>query len=395
MQSRRLILSGMIGGVACAANPLGAVAEGWLGNLAPFVKNQTRQPALSFLQPQSNDLSSWKASARAALLDHLLYSPEPVQPNPQLVSRTDRGAYFEEMLWFSTAPDVRVPAYLLIPKNRKLPAPAIVALHDHGAFYLWGKEKLVATDDEHPSLREFKANYYAGRSIASDLAASGYVVIVIDMFYWGERRLLLNTDPAGFRDRSRMSEAGVREFNARSAKLVELTSRALAVAGVTWTGVMTWDDIRTIDYLVTRPEVDPERIGCVGLSIGGYRATHLTALDSRVKASVIVCWMTSFSRQLDRLNGIDFLNIVPGLYHKLDYPDVVAMGMPAATLVISGTRDELFDDTGLRESVAGLQAAYEKAGIAQKLRCSLYEAPHEFNADMQREAWEWFGKWLI
>jgi dienelactone hydrolase len=395
MRSRRSILSGVIGGIACAANPLGAVADGWLGSLAPFIRSQSKQATLSFLRPQFDDLSIWKASARSALLTHLAYSPEPTPPNPQLVSRADRGAYFEETLWFSTAPNVRVPAYLLIPKNGKLPAPAVVALHDHGAFFLWGKEKLVESDHEHPSLSKFKANFYSGRSIASDLAARGYVVIVIDMFYWGERRLLLDTDPADFRDRSLMSEAQVREFNARSAQLVDLTSRALAVAGVTWPGVTLWDDIRTLDYLVTRPEVDPNRIGCIGLSIGGFRAAHLAALDSRIKASIIVCWMTSFSRQLDRLNGIDYVNIIPGLYHKLDYPDVVPMGMPAATLVISSAQDKLFDEAGLRESTAKLRACYEKAGIPQKLQYTLYPAPHEFNAEMQREAWDWFRNWLM
>jgi dienelactone hydrolase len=395
MPSRHGALSGMIGGSACSGNPPGAGADDLLGSLAPFVRSQTKQPSLSFLGPQFNDLTGWKASARDALLGHLSYSPEPVQPDPQLLSRTDRGEYIEELLWFGTAPNVRVPAYLLIPKHRKLPAPALVALHDHGAFYVWGKEKLVAIDNEHPSLREFKANLYGGRSIASDLVTRGYVVIVIDMFYWGERRLLLNTDPAEFRDRSLISQSQVGDFNARSARLVDPTSRALTVAGVTWPGVMAWDDIRTLDYLVTRPEVDPDRIGCVGLSIGGFRAAHLAALDRRIKASVIVCWMTSFARQLDRLNGIDFLNITPGLYHKLDYPDVVAMGMPAATLVISGTQDTLFDETGLKESIDKLQACYAKAGIPEKVRCSLYTAFHEFNAEMQTEAWDWLRKWLM
>jgi dienelactone hydrolase len=394
MQSRRDVVSGLMCAAACATSPLGALAENQLGSLAPFIEDQVRPASLSFLMPQFTSLSGWKASARSALLDHLVYAPEPTQPEPRVVSRTDRGAYFEELLWFSTGPNVRVPAYVLIPKNGKLPAPAIVALHDHGAFFVWGKEKLVATDNEHPSLREFKANLYAGQSVASDLASRGYVVIVIDMFYWGERRLLLSADPEEFKDRSLMTEARVREFNVRSAQSVYLTSRALAAAGVTWPGVMVWDDIRTVDYLVTRPEVDRDRIGCIGLSIGAFRAAHLAALDSRIKASVIVCWMTSFSRQLNRLNGIDFVNTVPGLFHKLDYPDVVSMGMPAATLVVSGSQDTLFDEIGVKEAARKVQACYAKAGIPQKFRFSLYAAPHEFNAEMQAEARNWLSNWL-
>ena len=92
---------------------------------------------------------------------------------------------------------------MLIPKGLTGPAPAVVALHDHGGMYFWGKEKIVEVPDEHPVLAEFKQTAYAGKSIASELARRGYVVIVIDMFYWGERRMLLDDDPADWRERPR------------------------------------------------------------------------------------------------------------------------------------------------------------------------------------------------
>src|SRR5437762_12588808 len=108
----------------------------------------------------------------------------------------DAGDFWRERVTFRTTPEIRVPAFVLIPKNAKLPAPGIVALHDHGGFYIWGKEKLVATGREHLHLTEFKQGAYAGKSIASELARQGYVVLVIDMFYWGERRMLLDDDGA-------------------------------------------------------------------------------------------------------------------------------------------------------------------------------------------------------
>ena len=107
-----------------------------------------------------------------------------------------------ESITLHTTPDIRVPAIVLVPKNVKLPAPGIVAIHDHGGFYLWGKEKVLAQKGEHPVLTEFRNRYYAGRSIAADLARQGYVVIAIDMFYWGERRLMYAADPPALRDRS-------------------------------------------------------------------------------------------------------------------------------------------------------------------------------------------------
>jgi dienelactone hydrolase len=172
--------------------------------------------------------------------------------------------------------------------------------------------------------------------------------------------------------------------------------RTIFSAGFTWAGVIFWDDIRTVDYLLTRPEVDPKRIGCVGLSVGGLRSCHLAALDDRIKAAVIVGWMASFSAQLkDHVrNSIGHTKLVPGLYRYLDYPDVATLAMPAALLIINGSKDRLFDLEGVRQSFDKIRACYKKAGIADKVRARFYHTPHEFNRDMQAEAWEWLKKWV-
>src|SRR5262245_19126553 len=102
-----------------------------LGNLYPFVQQLAdRSPqTLSFLRAEHKDLKRWQRQARAKVFEHLFYDPPPVAPQPQLIRRTDKGDYVEEYLTFQTAPDVRVPAYVLIPKRAKLPAPGLVALH--------------------------------------------------------------------------------------------------------------------------------------------------------------------------------------------------------------------------------------------------------------------------
>src|SRR5262249_20953617 len=152
---------------------------------------------------------------------------------------------------------------------------------------------------------------------------------------------------------------------------------------------------RTVDYLVTRPEVNPERIGCVGLSVGGLRSCHLAALDDRIRAAVIVGWMASYPAQLRKKirNTIGFTKLVPGLMQHLDYPDVAALAMTAALLVINGSRDGLFDLEGVKQCLAKLTACYAKAGQPERFRGRLYEAPHEFNAAMQQEAWDWLARW--
>jgi len=142
--------------------------------------------------------------------------------------------------------------------------------------------------------------------------------------------------------------------------------------------------------------VDPKRIGCVGLSVGGLRSCHLAALDDRIKAAVVVGWMASFPTQLRHRirHSVGNTMIVPGLYRELDYPDVASLAMPAALLVINGKKDELFELDGVRACFDKLQACYKKAGIPERFRGHLYDSPHEFNMEMQAEAWEWLEKWV-
>jgi dienelactone hydrolase len=371
-----------------------------IGNLYPFVQRLAdRSPlALSFLRPEFKSLKQWQARARAELFELLSYAPPPVAPQPQLIRRADKGDYVEEYLTFQTTPDLRVPAYVLLPKRAKLPAPGIVALHSHDGFYLWGKEKLVEGDaDEHPYLTAFKQQRYGGKGVAAELARQGYVVIAIDMFYWGERRMLLGNDPAAYRERPRtMTEEEITNFNRRSSQNEQLVARSLFTAGVTWPGIVLWDDIRTLDYLASRPEVDKRRLGCVGLSVGGWRSFLLAALDERIKAAVAVGWMTSLAAQIKQhiVNTIGFSFYIMGLYRYFDLPDLAALIAPRAVLVINGSQDRLFALDGVKAAFEKIARCYAKAGAPERQRCSLYDAPHEFNLAMQKEAWEWLKRWI-
>jgi dienelactone hydrolase len=366
--------------------------------LYPFVQRQAdRSPLeLSFLEPRFRNLAAWQTTARARVLDQLLYSPPPVSPEPEIVRRTDKGDYVEEYLTFRTTPDLRVPAYVLIPQKAALPAPGVVLLHCHGGFYVWGKEKVVAGENEHPVLSEFKQRLYEGRSIATELVRRGYVVITIDMFYWGERRMLLEEDPPSYREPQRMSAEDIAAFNRRSSQNEQLVARSLMTAGITWPGVMLWDDLRTLDYLASRREVDRQRLACVGLSVGGYRSFLLAALDQRIKAAVDVGWMTAFAPTIRRhvINTVGLTFHIPGLYRYLDFPDLAALVAPRSLLVINGSRDALFPADGVEKAFRKIEACYRKASAADRQRCRLYDAPHQFNVEMQAEAWEWLATHL-
>ena len=253
----------------------------------------------------------------------------------------------------------------------------------------------MATEHEHPALTEFKRTAYSGRSWGSELAKRGYVVIAIDMFYWGERRMLLPQDPPVWRDRDTMSVEDVAAFNRRSSANTSLIATGLFEAGITWSGVMFLDDIRTVDYLATRPEVDPDRIGCCGLSVGGFRSAHLAGLDSRIKAAVVVGWMSTYGAMLqNKLTSIGFMKVVPGLYQYMDLPDVVSMTAPGGLMIIHGTRDQLFTNDGVQAAFDKIAAVYKKAGVPDRFQGVTYDGPHEFNAQMQEQAFAWLDRWL-
>ena len=151
MISRRDLLQAL--GVGSAGVALSALLpeEAWettmphtgshIGTIYPFVEAQAAKQTypLSFLNERFMDAGAWKREARRKFFDLLLYAPDRVEPQAEMLERVDCGDFWRERVTFRTTPEIRVPAFVLIPKRAKLPAPGIVALHDHGGFYLWGR----------------------------------------------------------------------------------------------------------------------------------------------------------------------------------------------------------------------------------------------------------------
>lgn len=354
-------------------------------------------PRMSFLNDEYKDINAWCREARKTVLEAFHYQPPQCDPNPELVETVDCGAYTRERILINTTPDIRIPAYVLIPKALTQPAPAMVALHDHGGFYFWGKEKIVRVDPENPVLTAFRKDNYEGRPIADELAKRGYVVIAADMLHWGERGLYLKEDPERFQKRTLdITQEDVTQFNARSWAHEELVSRTALAAGATWSGINMWDDIRVADYLLTRPEVDPKRVGCIGLSLGSVRSIFLGALHEKVRASVAVCWMAEYKPMLRNniRNGIGFTKLVPGLYNDLDWPDLAGLHLPGHLMVIDGLKDVLYPLTAARDGVKKIERIFEKAGSRDHFEGVFFDGPHEFNIAMQDRAFQWLDRVL-
>ncbi len=361
-----------------------------------MLADQCRYP-LSWLETPYRDAASYRAAVRIKLFELFHYSPPPVSPAPEVLGRWEFPDYVQERIQFSTTPWFRVPAYVLIPKGRKRPHPAVVDLHSHGGMFLYGKEKVMPVPGgEHPAITRYRRDNYEGRSTSLALCLRGYVVMSIDSFYFGERRTLFDADAQKLgADRSKYSLEDVDYLNRKSSQGESALTRSLFWAGTTWQGIVHWDDIRTVDYLASRPEVDPSRIGCLGISMGGYRTDFLAALDDRIQCAVSVGWMSTLRHLIRRyVVAHSYIHFLPGMARFLDLPDVIGCRAPRPLMVQQCNKDGLYPLDGMQESVRKIAAIYEKAGASPNFEGRFYDHPHLFSLKMQEEAFDWLDRWL-
>jgi dienelactone hydrolase len=351
---------------------------------------------LSFLEKDYTNLSDYRREVRSKVFDLFHYKPEPVRPEPEVVGRWEQPDYIQEKILFSTTPWFRVPAYVLIPKGFPGPRPAIVDLHSHGGMFVFGKEKVMPMPGgDHPSITEYRQGNYEGQSTSVELCRRGYVVVSIDCFYFGERRTLFDKDVDYTLDREKYSSEDVRHLNRRASAGEATLVLSLYWAGTTWQGIAHWDDIRTIDYLVSRPEVDPARIGCIGISMGGDRTDYLAGLDERIKCAVSVGWMSTLRPMIKaHVDTHSFIHFLPGMAHYIDLPDLIGCMVPKPLMVQYCTKDALYPLEGMKESNQKIARIYAKAGVPAKYEGRFYDRPHLFSRKMQNEAFDWLDKWL-
>ena len=364
------------------------------------------EPGLSFLGSRWKDLEEWKQQARPTFHRCLDYYPKPEPLSAELINRERRDGFTLEAVKIRATAAYQIPAWVLIPDNLKGRVPGLVAIHDHGGAYVWGHEKIISYPGENPALTEYRNTYY-GRPYAELLARKGYVVLVIDGFYFGERRLRpeeidVATAPGEMRQglqKLSTTKTNSREWisavNQLCHQYESLTAKTIFTAGATWPGILVWDDMCSVDYLCSRPEVDATRIGCLGLSIGGLRTAYLIAADPRIKVACVTGWMTEFEAQLrNYLRSHTWMVYIPGLYSSLDLPDAASMTAPGALLVQQCDRDELYPADGMKRAVEKLNKIYAKAGIPDRFRGLFYDVGHSFRPGMQDDAFAWIEKWI-
>ncbi len=345
--------------------------------------------------PQASH-QAWAERARAALLEGLHGDAGTLDLRPATLDRWETDSFVRETVEFNTTPWFRVPGFFYVPKNVPLPAPALLVFHEWGGPMLFGADR-VSGAPVHPLVAEHRKDMSSGRPLADWFASHGYAVIVIDAYHFGKRAPRGLSGLPDKYDPATLDEATARQYEKTlKEKLLYLGVKQLNWAGTTWAGVNYVDDARSVDYLLSRKEVDPNRIGCTGLSGGGWRTDVMAALDSRIKAAVSVGWMTTGdAQQAYGINGlVGTFNLLPGVWNRMDVPDLIAMAAPKAVMVVSGTQDTLFPPLGQREAARAIADAYAWAGHPQRFRDYAPEKPHTYDEEIQAEALAWFDQHL-
>lgn len=287
-----------------------------------------------------------------ALLGDLPPRDRPITAT--LIDRAEVDGYVLETLVLDLNGAELVPAYFVKPLNAPERAPCVIYNHAHGSEYELGKAEL---------LRGRKAIV---SPYAAALTARGYAALSIDHWCFGEQRG--RTETSVFKE-------------------------MLWRGQVLW-GMMVYDSLRAVDYLVSRADIDPDRLGTLGLSMGSTMAWWLAALDPRIRVCVDLCCLTDYDA-LIAANNLDNHGVyyyVPALLKHFTTAQINALIAPRPHLSLAGNYDPLTPVAGLDRIDRELKAVY--AATPERWQLSRYNCGHFETAAMRREIMRFLDLWL-
>ncbi|MGW0420808.1 dienelactone hydrolase family protein [Streptomyces sp. NPDC003015] len=348
------------------------VVDGPLPDFHPALKNALNFP-LAWGTSPIRDFRSWRRTARATVEEHLLVDREDKTPYaPEFTDRTQGDGYTRELVTLSLTRHERVRAALLTPHGPG-PFPAVLLLHDHGAKFDIGKEKLVRPwydDTRLASAQSWADKYFSGRFVGDELARRGYVVLCADALGWGDR--------------------GPIAYDQQQALASNFYNLGSSLAGL-----MAREDARAAGFLAGLKRVDARRVAAVGFSMGAYRAWQTAALTDAVTATAAVCWMTGLKEMMvpgnNTLRGqSSYYMLHPGLPRFLDFPDVASIAAPRPMLFFNGGLDPLFPADGVQVAYDKLRAVWHSRHAEERLHLRTWpDLGHVFVDRMQEEAFTW------
>jgi dienelactone hydrolase len=332
---------------------------------------------LSWLSGKYASFEEWRQAGRTRLTECLLAAPSKAPFEPEVVAEQDRGSYVARKVVFNLTGDSRVLGLILVPKGTG-PFPAVLLLHDHGARFDIGKEKVIQPRDDpgekRASSKEWIDRYYGGRYLGDELAKRGYVCFCTDAVNWSNR-----------------GGAGYEGQQALASNLLHF--------GMSLAGLIAHEDLRAAEFLATRPEVDGHRVAAMGLSMGSFRTWQVAALSDHIAGGVAVCWMATVKGLMvpgnNQTRGQSAFTMThPGLLHLLDYPDVASLACPKPMLFYNGDQDSLFPVPAVKDAYAKMRLVWKSQRADDQLETRLWKVPHVFNREMQDAAFAWLDRMM-
>lgn len=263
-------------------------------------------------------------------------------------------------------------AYWLLPDS--IPAagcPAVLLFHDHGAWFTIGKEKLVRPMQADSLLFEqsdyWVNKFYAGAYVGDSLAAHGFAVLVTDALYWGSRSPAVLFDSLPF--------ASIKALNKQLKNdQPEFYAQHLAKQSEPWFETILSDDRASLDWLLSRPEVDARRVGVAGFSLGAYRAWMLAAEDSRPAWCFAANWMTTMEAHGGTLPDMSAYSMYRPMLDSVDYPEIAARAAVRPMMLLYGSDDPVAPPAAVEEAVARIRTLVPDA----PLQAVEQDGPHRF-----------------
>ena len=324
--------------------------------------------SFSYLETRKNEINKLKTiddwKNRQALVKEKLYKiigpfPEKTPLNPVITGKLKGDGFLVEKLYFESMPGVKVTAAFFIPEGKRWNLPTII--------YCSGHSDLA-----------FRSTTY--QHVIINLVKKGFAVFAFDPFGQGERQQYFD------------EAEGKSKFSATHEH--SYPGAQLFINGASVARYMIWDGTRSVDYLLSRKEVDPTRIGITGRSGGGTQTAYIAAMEDRIKVAAPECYITTFEYLLKSMGPQDAeQNFYHGLKEKIDLADLLEVRAPKPNLMITTTRD-IFSIQGARETFQEVNKVYEAYGFMDKMQMVEDDAGHESTLKNREAMYAFFQTYL-
>jgi dienelactone hydrolase len=296
---------------------------------------------------------------REKFLEALGPWPQRTPLKPQITGTIQRQGYYVENVIFQSQPDFYVTASLFLPNNDKYKAPY------PGVLVPCGHHSDARMHDEY-------------QSMGALLALNGMAALVFDPIDQGERMQLID-------QQGNYSIWGVQGHTMLGVGSI-LLGRNTA-----WFEI--FDGMRAIDYMQSRGEIDPKRIGCTGNSGGGTQTSYLMSLDDRIIAAAPSCYLHRLSRQIETSFGDAEQNIHAQLDFGMEHADYMTMRAPMPLLICAATKD-FFDIEATWDSFRYAKRLYTKLGFSERVDIMENDQGHNYNTQQRQAVAGWMARWL-